>query len=202
MPWHTRYQDHQKFAIMGCNLKTTRYSPESYDCTLYRWLIFCMNTVMIVHLATLYLQVHQVPAFQGHVWVLFSLSLRKVTVISLHSLHTDPKQGFRFRKGARFSFLKCERNTKMRNKPGKLCFILIGLLLGPKRIDTKSGNFLDYETLKRGYTVHVSAIRPSSGALTRITSACIPVSYIQIHKWYVYYKIRHGHVKVLKYYLK
>jgi hypothetical protein len=58
--------------------------------------------VMFVHLATLYLQVHKVPASQGHVWVLFSLSLREVTVISLHSLHTDPKQGFRFPKGVRF----------------------------------------------------------------------------------------------------
>jgi hypothetical protein len=28
-----KIQDRQKIAIMSCNLKTTRYSPESYDCT-------------------------------------------------------------------------------------------------------------------------------------------------------------------------
>jgi hypothetical protein len=78
-----------------------------------------MNLIIIVHLATLYSQVHKGPASQGHVRVLFSLSLRKVMVTSLHSLYTNPKQGFRFRKGARFSFPKCEKNTKMRNtKPG------------------------------------------------------------------------------------
>jgi hypothetical protein len=77
-----------------------------------------MNTIIIVHLATLYSQVHKVPASQGHARVLFSLSLSKVTVIGT-SLHTNPKQGFRFRKRARFSFHKCEKNTKMRStKPG------------------------------------------------------------------------------------
>jgi hypothetical protein len=87
--------------------------------TLYRGLIFHMNTIIIVHLATLYLQVHKVPASQGHIRVLFSLSLRKVMVTNLHSLHTNPKQGFRFGKVARFLFPKCYKNTKMRNtKPG------------------------------------------------------------------------------------
>jgi hypothetical protein len=49
-----KIQDRQKITIMSCNLKTTRYSPESYDCTLYRGFNFCMNTIIIVHLATLY----------------------------------------------------------------------------------------------------------------------------------------------------
>jgi hypothetical protein len=103
-------QDRQKIA-MSCNLKTTRYVydhwPQSYDCTLYGWLIYCMNAIIIVHLATLFSQVHQVPASQGLVRVLFSLSLMKVMVTNLHSLHGNPKQGFRFRKGSRFSFPKC-----------------------------------------------------------------------------------------------
>jgi hypothetical protein len=50
-----KIQDRQKIAIMGYNLKTTGYSPESYDCTFYRGLNFCMNTIIIVHLVTLYL---------------------------------------------------------------------------------------------------------------------------------------------------
>jgi hypothetical protein len=75
--------------------------------------------IIIVHLATLYLQVHKVPASQGHVRVLFSLTLRKVRATNLHSLHTNPKQGFRFHKGATFLFPKCKKNTKTRNtKPG------------------------------------------------------------------------------------
>jgi hypothetical protein len=83
-----------------------------------------MNVIIIVNLAILYSQVHKVPASEGHVRVLFSFSLRKAMVISLHSLHTNPKQGFRFCKGARFSFPKCEKNTKQEALNwDKLCII-------------------------------------------------------------------------------
>jgi hypothetical protein len=97
-----------------------------------------MNTIIIVHLATLFSQVHQVPASQGHVRVLFSLSLRKVTVTNLHSLHRSPKQGFRFRKGSRFSFPTCDKNTKTRNtKPGKIMHYLNRIFFWDRKKSTQ-----------------------------------------------------------------
>jgi hypothetical protein len=145
-----KIQDCQKI-VMSCNLKTTRYSLESYDCTLYQGLNFCMKIIIIVHLATLHSRVHKVPASQGHVRVLFSLSLRKVTVTNQHSLYTNPKQGFRFRKGARFLFPKGGTNTKMRNtKPGYIMHYLNRNSAGTAKNQHKKREFLRSQNLKTG----------------------------------------------------
>jgi hypothetical protein len=72
-------------------------------------------------------------------------------ITGLPSSHTNPKQGFRFCKGARFSFPKCKKNTK----PGKIMHYLNRTFAGT----TKSGNFLDHETLKhtvkRAYCIRI-----------------------------------------------